>query len=161
MSKNKFGVSFRLVLILFLGIILGISLSTIFLYPKKLSMTLYNLRQQKTKQVDMRNSGNFTLNQYNRSMAVELTRDIRVLCWVLTMPENHKKKAIHVKNTWGKRCNKLIFMSTSADSDLNTISLPVKETRASLWDKTRFAFQYIYNYHFDEADWFLKADDDS
>ena len=94
-------------------------------------------------------------------MAEELSKDVRVLCWVLTMPENHKKKAIHVKNTWGKRCNKLLFMSTTADSEINSISLPVQEKRSSLWDKTRFALQYIYNYHFDEADWFLKADDDS
>jgi len=160
MTKTNFDVPFRLVLVLFLGIILGISLSTIFLYSKKLSISLHNAKQ-KTKQVDMRNARSLILNQYNRSMADELTRDVRVLCWVLTMPENHKAKAIHLKKTWGKRCNKLLFMSTSADSELNTISLPVEETRSSLWDKTRFALQYIYNYHFDEADWFLKADDDS
>ena len=160
MTKNNFDVPFRLVLVLFLGIILGISLSTIFLYSKKLSINLQN-GKQKPRQVDMRNARSLTLNQYNRSMADELTRDVRVLCWVLTMPENHKTKAIHVKKTWGKRCNKLLFMSTSIDSELNTISLPVEETRPSLWDKTRFALQYIYNYHFDEADWFLKADDDS
>lgn len=160
MTKNNFDVPFRLVLVLFLGIILGISLSIIFLYSEKLSISLQN-GKQKPRQVDMRNARSLTLNQYNRSMADELTRDVRVLCWVLTMPENHKTKAIHVKKTWGKRCNKLLFMSTSIDSELNTISLPVEETRPSLWDKTRFALQYIYNYHFDEADWFLKADDDS
>lgn len=160
MTKNSFEVPFRLVLILFLGIILGISLSTIFIYPKKFSIKLHNVKS-KTKHVDLRNARSFTPNQYNRSMAQGLATDVRVLCWVLTMPENHKKKAIHVKNTWGKRCNKLLFMSTTDDSELNTISLPVEEKRTSLWDKTRFALQYIYNYHFDDADWFLKADDDS
>ncbi|KAL7041675.1 hypothetical protein ACKWTF_000849 [Chironomus riparius] len=160
MTKINFEVPFRLMLLLFLGIILGISLSTIFLYSKKFSITLNNPKP-KSNPVDVRNARSFTLNQYNRSLADELTRDVRVLCWVLTMPENHKKKAIHVKNTWGKRCTKLLFMSTTADSNLNTIGLPVQETRSSLWDKTRFALQYVYNYHFDEADWFLKADDDS
>lgn len=160
MSKNNFEVPFRLVLILFLGIILGISLSTIFIYPKKFLIKLHNVKP-KTKQLDLRNARSFTPNQYNRSMAERLASDVRVLCWVLTMPENHKKKAIHVKNTWGKRCNKLLFMSTTEDSELNTISLPVEEKRTSLWDKTRFALQYIYNYHFDDADWILKADDDS
>lgn len=48
----------------------------------------------------------------NSSIAQQLYNDIRVLCWVLTKPDNHQKKAQHVKRTWGTRCNKLIFMST-------------------------------------------------
>lgn len=36
---------------------------------------------------------------------------VKVLCWVMTAPQNHLTKAIHVKRTWGKRCNKLIFIS--------------------------------------------------
>jgi glycoprotein-N-acetylgalactosamine 3-beta-galactosyltransferase len=44
--------------------------------------------------------------------AEKLAKEVRVLCWVMTNPKNHQKKAIHVKSTWGQRCNKLIFMSS-------------------------------------------------
>ena len=97
----------------------------------------------------------------DRTLADEMFKKVRVLCWVMTNPKNHKTKAIHVKNTWGKRCNKLLFISSETDMELGTIALPVNEGRNNLWDKTKSAFQYVYQNHYDEADWFLKADDDS
>lgn len=97
---------------------------------------------------------------YNDSLATKLYDEVKLLCWVMTAVENHKKKAIHVKNTWGKRCNKILFISTQSDVELGTIALPVKEGRDTLWDKTRQAFIYIHQHHFNDADWFLKADDD-
>lgn len=97
---------------------------------------------------------------YNETLADKLFDEVRLLCWIMTTPANHKTKAIHIKNTWGKRCNKLLFMSTSIDLELETIALPVKEGRETLWDKTKNAFQYVYKHHYDDADWFMKADDD-
>jgi glycoprotein-N-acetylgalactosamine 3-beta-galactosyltransferase len=47
--------------------------------------------------------------------AKKMSEKVRVLCWVMTAPENHDKKAKHVKATWGKRCNILLFMSTAED----------------------------------------------
>lgn len=97
----------------------------------------------------------------NDTIAKYLHSEVRILCWVMTNPENHKKKALHVKRTWGSRCNKLVFMSSALDSELEVVPLPVAEGRNNLWAKTKEAFKYIYKNHLDDADWFMKADDDT
>jgi len=93
--------------------------------------------------------------------AQDLKEKVRVLCWVMTGPKNHEKKAKHVKKTWGKRCNRLLFMSSQTDESLPAIALPVGEGRENLWGKTRAAYRYVWEHHRDEADWFMKADDDT
>ena len=42
-----------------------------------------------------------------------LSKSSRLLCWVMTNPGNHEAKAQKVKQTWGKRCNILLFMSST------------------------------------------------
>lgn len=79
---------------------------------------------------------------YNSTLADWLYDEVKILCWVFTVPENHKTKAWTVKNTWGKRCNKLIFMSTEDDPELGAIAMPVEEGRGHLWNKTQNAMKY-------------------
>lgn len=71
----------------------------------------------------------------------------------MTWPENHEAKARHVKATWGKRCDVLLFMSTAADDSLPTVVLNGSssssslrlEGRDKLWGKTKAAFRYVYS----------------
>ncbi|CAG5132785.1 unnamed protein product [Candidula unifasciata] len=97
----------------------------------------------------------------NTADPLVLYKKIRLLCWVLTHPGNIQTKAIHVNATWGKRCDVLLFMSSKPAIELPVVVLNVEEGRDNLWTKTKAAFKYIYKNHLDDADWFLKADDDT
>ena len=91
----------------------------------------------------------------------ELLHRVRLLCWVMTGPQYIRSKAQHIKVTWGSRCNLLLFMSSEPDSQLPAVGLNVSEGHDNLWGKTRAAFAYVYRYHRNDADWFLKTDDDT
>ncbi|KAH8342638.1 hypothetical protein KR067_005991 [Drosophila pandora] len=97
----------------------------------------------------------------NESLAEQLHREVRILCWVLTTPKYHKSRAVHVMRTWGKRCNKIYFMTSAPDDELPTVLLTKPDRYEVLWGKTKEAFTYLYEHKRDEADWFLKADDDT
>jgi len=99
--------------------------------------------------------------KFNVSVAKRLYKEVRILCWILTSPKTIKVKGQAVKDTWGKRCNKLIFMSSEDDPSYPSVNLGVPEGRENLWGKTKAAFRYVYRNHLNDADWFLKADDDT
>lgn len=102
-------------------------------------------------------------DQFNETLSNFLFREVKVLCMVMTQPEFHKSRAIYIKNTWGKRCNKLLFMSSKLDEELdpmNVVVLPIHESRDALWNKTKQSFKYAYDHYLNEYDWFMKADDD-
>ena len=89
------------------------------------------------------------------------TPDVKILCWIMTYPANHYSRAVHVKNTWGSHCDKLLFMSSEEDKQLGAINLNVSEGRQNLWGRTKRGFQYCYQHHREEFHWFVKADDDT
>lgn len=65
-----------------------------------------------------------------------------------------------MKETWGKRCNKLVFISSKVDENLDTVALPLKESREVLWTKTKAGFMHLHDNYLKDYDFFLKADDD-
>ena len=48
----------------------------------------------------------------NNIESQDSVKKIKIVCWIPTYPSNYEK-ALHVKATWGKRCNKIIFMGSS------------------------------------------------
>ncbi|XP_073841347.1 glycoprotein-N-acetylgalactosamine 3-beta-galactosyltransferase 1-like [Musca autumnalis] len=104
---------------------------------------------------------NISSHQQTSSVVQHLFNSTRVMCWIMTHPDNHQARAVHIRNTWGRRCNIVLFMSTQADETLPSIQLPVENGPDHLWNKTKLALKYIYDHHLNDADWFLKADDDT
>ncbi|XP_028849184.1 glycoprotein-N-acetylgalactosamine 3-beta-galactosyltransferase 1-A [Denticeps clupeoides] len=94
-------------------------------------------------------------------VADELFREVRILCWVMTGPGNLYTKAQHVKATWSRHCNLVAFMSSEEDRDFPAVGLGTGEGRDQLYWKTIRAFHHVLKNHGDDADWFLKADDDT
>ncbi|XP_039614150.1 glycoprotein-N-acetylgalactosamine 3-beta-galactosyltransferase 1-B-like isoform X2 [Polypterus senegalus] len=95
------------------------------------------------------------------SVADDIYNKVRILCWVMTCPSNLEKKARHIKATWSRHCNTVIFMSSIDNPSFPTIGLNVTEGRDQLYWKTIRALHYLEQHHLNEADWFLKADDDT
>ncbi|XP_047424673.1 glycoprotein-N-acetylgalactosamine 3-beta-galactosyltransferase 1-A isoform X3 [Mugil cephalus] len=79
----------------------------------------------------------------------------------MTGPYNLQSRARHVRATWSRHCNIVVFMSSVEDLDFPTVGLGTKEGRDQLYWKTIRAFHYVYEHHANDADWFLKADDDT
>ncbi|XP_027013669.1 glycoprotein-N-acetylgalactosamine 3-beta-galactosyltransferase 1 [Tachysurus fulvidraco] len=93
-------------------------------------------------------------------VAKQLSSKVQVLCWIMTQPKNLELKTKHVRATWAKHCNMVLYMSSNA-SDFPTVGLNVSEGRDNLYMKTIQALHYIHTHHLDSAEWFLKADDDT
>lgn len=97
----------------------------------------------------------------NVNLTDYLKHKVKILCLVITQPAFHRSKAAHVRNTWGRKCNKLIFLSTENDTVTETFVLEANESRSILWAKVRNGFERAYEKYLRDYDWFLKCDDDS
>ena len=86
---------------------------------------------------------------------------MRLLCWVLTSSETLDTRAIHVKNTWGKRCDILLFASDKENKTFGTMPITTEPGYKQLPRKVNKALDYIYQNYLDKADWFVKCDDDT
>lgn len=128
--------------------------------------SLLEMIEEENKNWKKERSALFNLNHPHHTgedgkLADALYKRVRILCWVMTGPNNLEKKARHVKATWSRHCNIVVFISSVDNPDFPTVGLNTKEGRDQLYWKTIRAFHYVMEKHGDEADWFLKADDDT
>ncbi|KAK1937816.1 Glycoprotein-N-acetylgalactosamine 3-beta-galactosyltransferase 1 [Phytophthora citrophthora] len=96
----------------------------------------------------------------------------RVLCFVNTISVHHKTRAQAVAETWGQRCEKLLFFSNVSDTvtiaagtekerSFEVIPLDVPADHDHLWQKHKATLQYVHEHFRHDYDWIYKADDDA
>ena len=78
----------------------------------------------------------------------------------MTTTANIPTKATAVNNTWGRRCDKLLFVNTESAPGLEVIEIDAEPGRKHLTQKTVKTLKKLYKEYVNEYDWFLKADDD-
>jgi len=85
----------------------------------------------------------------------------KILCFVNTISVHHYTRAMAVKETWGQRCDKLIFFSNVTDEVLGSIKIDVIADHNHLWQKHKASLRYVWEHYRHDYDWFYKADDDA
>ena len=146
-NRLVFKISFKEFLVFLVGFSIGITIFFVIINDNKLSPEIVKYQNVK--------------DGYEQDMADQLFNKIKILCWVFTHPNNHQLKVPHVRNTWGRKCNKLLFMSITVDPDHpDIIALPIENGRKHLWNKTKLAMKYVHDNYINDYDWFMRADDD-
>ncbi|XP_023932353.1 glycoprotein-N-acetylgalactosamine 3-beta-galactosyltransferase 1-like [Lingula anatina] len=98
---------------------------------------------------------------HNMSFAAKGEAKYRILCWILTDPDDLDNRTIHVKNTWTQKCDIRLFMSSAENKTFPTIGLNVSSGRQHIAAKSKAAWTYIHNNFAEQADYFMKADPDT
>ncbi|CEG37303.1 glycoprotein-n-acetylgalactosamine 3-beta [Plasmopara halstedii] len=96
----------------------------------------------------------------------------KIFCFVNTISVHHKTRAQSVADTWGQRCDKLMFFSNTSDTIVvgantqherryDVIKMNVIADHNHLWQKHKATLRYVYTHFRHDYDWFYKADDDA
>jgi hypothetical protein len=93
-----------------------------------------------------------------------LNSSINVFCAIYTYPGN-KHQANAIRDTWGRRCDGIMFASTETIHDKAIVNLPHagkhKGMYKGIWQKVRSMLGYIYDNFLNDYDFFLLSGDDT
>ncbi|XP_041356277.1 glycoprotein-N-acetylgalactosamine 3-beta-galactosyltransferase 1-like isoform X2 [Gigantopelta aegis] len=103
----------------------------------------------------------FTNLLLKHTISDRLKRTPRILCFVMTTQQFEATKARAVNATWGRRCAKLLFITSYTSTLFPSHVVTGPEGRNHLTAKSMGALQHLYETYLDDYDYFLKADDDS
>ncbi|KAE9159799.1 hypothetical protein PF005_g31907, partial [Phytophthora fragariae] len=96
----------------------------------------------------------------------------RILCFAVSYSAQHQTRVRAVAETWGQRCDKLLFFSnlsdiivvgadTPSERRYEVVHLDIIADHAHLWLRTRAALKYLHTHYRHDYDWFYKCDDDT
>jgi len=117
--------------------------------------------------IETHKGGNKTIRSADNDLgeALQKAQSLRIACIIITCPSHHETHVTAIKETWAKRCDYPLFMSSTEDPLLPSIDALGKDngadTKTNVWNKNKGAFKYAYEHYFDKVDWFLKAEDDT
>lgn len=91
------------------------------------------------------------------SIADRLYQDVRVACLVFTAWNNTRESAIPVNSTWGRRCNKLFFVSTKTEEDTPTTAAANNQNIERHGTRIGETLDKIFTVYLDDYAWFVTA----
>ena len=71
----------------------------------------------------------------------------KILCWILAYPPTHANRATAVNQTWGRRCDTLLFMSSELFPDMAVVKLDIGGPEARYGAKERDCINHEHNPH--------------
>jgi glycoprotein-N-acetylgalactosamine 3-beta-galactosyltransferase len=86
----------------------------------------------------------------------------RLMCIVYTTVEKHETSVRAIRETWGKRCDGFVVLSTTEDKSIPAVNLLHEgvEEYNNIWQKVRAGWAYIAKHYKSEFDWFYIGGDD-
>ena len=168
----------RAVLMFIGGLMLGFLLNFIFNFCPE-SNTPENVSLNFTNKILLRKIAEIELNRPKENTIIYIkensiiytkcnysARGPKVFCAVFTHSKAHSKLH-YVHNTWGKRCDKILYFSGPKDPDqvddpkFELVYLDMVDKYERITEKTLLTFEYIYENFINEYDWFVRANDDT
>lgn len=79
--------------------------------------------------------------------AVSLVQRLKILCFLPTEGKNSERKAMHSRSTWGRHCDRLIFVSVADEVDEGS--------------KDKLLLRYVHTNFIKDFHWFFKGGEDT